>query len=135
MITLEDYFKTVEDLRSPENDNTAQALLDKVNALLDYLKTLGIKEYIDKETGSQISGNGSGGGGARRKNSTEGRPQSSHKEFRGVDVADPQNTIDGILTDAMLLKFGLYREAAQCTISWCHLTDRSPKSGKRTFLP
>jgi len=135
MITLEHYFAKLEDLRNPESEKIAQALLDKVNALLDYLETLGIKKYIDKETGCQISGDGSGGGGARRKNSTEGRPKSSHKEFRGVDVADPQNTIDGILTDAMLLKFGLYREAAQCTVSWCHLTDRPPKSGRRTFIP
>ena len=136
MITLEQYFAKVEDLRTPENEKIARLFLDKVNAFLDFLeKYHGIKRKIDPETKSEISGDGSGGGGARRKDSKDGRPQSSHKEMRGVDVTDPDDTIDAVTTDAMLLKFGLYREHPDYTKKWIHLTDRSPKSGKRTFIP
>lgn len=136
MITLEHYFAKVEDLRNPQSEGMASQLLEKVNALLDYMeKEHGVKRRIDKETGCEISGDGSGGGGARRKDSKEGRPLSSHKEFKGIDITDPLNELDGKLTDAILLKFRLYREHHDYTKGWCHLTTRPPGSGKRTFIP
>lgn len=136
MITQKDYYKTVEDLQTPENEKVSAVLLERVNALLDYLlKYHGIPRKINPRTGSEISGNGSGGGGARRKDSKEGRALSSHKEFKGIDITDPDNSKDAVITDAMLLKFDLYRESPEYTKNWVHLTYRAPRSGKRSFIP
>jgi len=57
------------------------------------------------------------------------------KNGRGVDIYDPENALDNWLTDAILERHGLFRESPLHTPRWCHLTDRAPKSGKRTFLP
>ena len=136
MITLGDYFKTAEDLRTPESEKLASVLLERVNALLDYLlKYHGIPRKINPRTGGEISGNGSGGGGARRKDCKEGSALSSHKTFMGIDITDPDNSKDAVISDIMLLKFDLYREHPSKSLGWVHLTTRSPASGKRTFIP
>ena len=136
MITLDDYFKTVEDLRTAESEKAASILLERVNALLDCLcKYHGFSRKINPRTGSEISGNGSGGGGARRKDCKEGSALSSHKTFMGIDITDQDNSKDAVISDMMLLKFDLYREHPDYTKNWVHLTTRSPASGKRTFIP
>jgi hypothetical protein len=104
----------------------------KVNALLKELAAIGAADVdINPKTGSSISGTKNGGW--RPKECAEGAEKSSHKEGRGVDVFDPDGDIDMALTDARLAKHGLYREHPAQTPTWTHLTDRAPRSGKRTF--
>lgn len=119
-----------------EHEANADMLLAKVNVLLHELADKGIYDYwADPDTGTQISGakGGSGDGGYRLPDSTTGAPSSSHKEGRGVDVYDPDNALDDAVDRKLLIKHGLYRETPKATPGWCHLTDRAPKSGCRTF--
>lgn len=134
-ITVEQYFQAKP--HTPEQDALAQNLLETVNELLDEAQTAGIAQSICPNTGTQISGSkgGSGDGGFRLTTATTGAPNSSHKEARAVDVYDPQGHLDGWLDDAILEKYGLYREAPNSTFGWCHLTTRPPHSGHRTFNP
>ena len=132
MITTDDYFGAKP--HSPEQLAAAEALLLKVNTLLTELAW---DWLIDSDTGTCISGSkgGQGDGGFRLETATTGRPASSHKEARGVDVFDPKGEIDELITDQILEHHGLYREDPGYTPGWCHLTDRAPGSGKRTFIP
>ncbi len=115
-----------------EHRANAEILLIKVNALLTELQDLYrcTLDYNPK-TGSLISG--SKNGGWRPADCPEGAPNSSHKQGRGVDVYDPDGDLDATITDALLKKHGLYREHPSQTRNWLHLTDRAPRSGKRTF--
>jgi hypothetical protein len=143
VITLEQYFS-----RKPhtvEHSASATDLLRRVAALVKDAENDGFKRTIDSDTGSEISGSkgGSGDGGFRLHNAATGRLRSSHKEAMGVDVYDPTNALDNWLNkfedgkgnNAMLAKHGLYREHSYATLSWCHLSTRAPKSGRRTFYP
>lgn len=132
MITSEQFFG-----EKPHTEAQTVASLDllaRVNALCDYLD---YEPLIDPDTGCQISGSkdGHGDGGFRLLSATTGREHSSHKEARGVDVNDPDGALDRMITDEVLERFGLYREAPESTPGWCHLTTRSPPSGHRSFLP
>lgn len=149
MITLEQYFNG-----KPHTANQAAAafiLLEKVNALLDWARLGGYKFPTDPDTKCQIGGDsvkGNGDGGFRGPHEG-GAVHSSHKimwrleqgqwvedqTMAAVDVYDPGDVLDRILSDADLERFGLYREAPEATPNWCHLTTRPPASGKRTFLP
>ena len=51
------------------------------------------------------------------------------------DNCPKSDTLDALITDGMLEFHGLYREHPDDTVNWCHLTDRAPKSGRRTFKP
>ncbi|MBP8282586.1 MAG: hypothetical protein KAX46_01510 [Chromatiaceae bacterium] len=134
MITLSDYFATYAGHGgiTAEHRANAEVLLVKVNGLLTELVAIGAAKLdINPKTGSLISG--SKNGGWRPRDCPEGADNSSHKEARGVDVYDADGDIDKALTDARLAKHGLYREHPSQTRFWCHLTDRAPRSGKRTF--
>lgn len=110
----------------------AEEMLVRVNALLaDLVEKRGVDLDLNPATGTLVSG--SKYGGWRPKDCPEGAPNSSHKEGRGVDVYDPEGDIDDAIDDALLEKHGLYREHPAQTRTWCHLTDRPPKSGRRTF--
>ncbi len=112
----------------------ATTMLRRVNLLLDYMeREHGIEPPRNPVTGSQVSG--STYGGFRPQNCPQGAPNSSHKEGQAVDIYDPQNKLDDALTDEILTQFDLYREHPDATKSWCHLSSRAPRSGKRTFLP
>jgi len=111
----------------------AQAMLDKVNALLLEAEAHGVELPTNPKTGSLVSGEQYGG--FRPQSCPQGAPRSSHKEGRAVDVYDPHGALDRWLTDARLESHGLYREAPSATQGWCHLTDKAPGSGRRTFLP
>lgn len=114
-------------------DEACIGLLGKVNAMLQHLKW---GYPIDKDTGCSISGSKGGtGGGGFRLSWESGAPSSKHKTGHAVDVFDPKNELDGMLTDEILEQFGLYREHPDDTPGWCHLQDVSPKSGRRTFKP
>ncbi|HLP99201.1 MAG TPA: hypothetical protein VK149_12240 [Sideroxyarcus sp.] len=135
MITLTHYFGSR--IRHPEAAQEIQAaaavMLGKVNALLNAATVAGIPCLINPKTNSQISGTTEGG--FRLCDCDVGKARSSHKEGRGVDVYDPSNALDKWVTDEILEKFGLYREHPSATNTWLHLTDRPPKSGRRTFYP
>jgi hypothetical protein len=88
---------------------------------------------LNPKTESLVSGDTLGG--FRPQNATQGAPHSSHKEARAVDVYDPGGKLDAWLNDAKLEHYGLYREHPDATQGWCHLTDRAPGSGRRTFMP
>ncbi len=144
MITALQYFggKPHTDVHRAAADD----LLPRVNALRDEAEEAGIQRHIDPDTGSEISGSkgGAGDGGFRLPTATTGRPSSSHKEAKGVDDYDPDNTFDNWISqfdedngvrNSMLEKHGLYREAPGATPGWCHLTTREPGSKRRTFFP
>lgn len=136
MISLADYFGPYDNHPDAtlQRREAADDLLSKVNALLLEAEESGSYEWlVNPKTASCVSGTRNGG--FRPHDCPEGAPSSSHKQGRGVDVYDPLNTLDNWLTDAMLAKHGLYREAPDATHSWAHLTDRAPGSGHRTFNP
>lgn len=108
----------------------AEIFLAKVNNLLRYY---GQSIPTNEETGTEISGVEYGG--FRPMCCTQGAPGSSHKQGRGVDIYDPMEELDTFLTDPILRQFGLYREHPDKTLGWCHVTDRAPPSGRRTFWP
>ena len=138
MITIEQYYG--KKLCDPQVTKTIMAnsidLLARVNALLtEYEEKTGQKVKIDKDTGTQISGSkgGSGDGGFRLANSKTGAARSAHKEGKAVDVYDPDNKLDDWITDKRLEKLELYREHPDHTKGWCHLSNRSPRSGTRSY--
>jgi hypothetical protein len=132
MITSNQYFAGKP--HNPIHENNFIDLIGRIEAMLSYL---GYTPPVCPNTGTQISGSkgGSGDGGFRLQTATTGSGNSSHKEAKGIDIYDPLNTLDDMLTDEVLTKFNLYREAPESTHNWCHLTTRAPASGHRTFLP
>ena len=135
MITQEDYFKAYagHDGITDEIRINAAGLLTSVNELLEACILLGWSPRANPATGTLISGQKNGGW--RPPECKIGAPSSSHKQGRGVDVADASNELDALITDDLLAAHGLYREHPDDTPNWCHLTDRAPKSGRRTFKP
>lgn len=152
MITTEQYFQAKP--HSAAQELAAAYLLEKVNKLVTWAALGGFESPVCPNTGTQISGSkgGQGDGGFRLDTATTGGAHSSHKVLyvqqadgtwredpahaqAGVDVFDPGDKLDRILADADLERFGLYREHPDSTPGWCHLTDRPPRSGKRTFVP
>lgn len=140
MITVAQYFgpKITHPDATPERVDNTVRLLDKVNALLDTARSLGVyKDWIDPDTSTQISGakGGSGDGGFRLSTSTTGAPTSTHKQGHGVDVYDPRDRLDFWLTDEILEAHDLYRESPAATPTWVHLQDTPPRSKRRTYQP
>lgn len=136
MIDVKDYFG--DKPHSEEQANSAVVLLGRVNSLLDEARGSGAyADAVDPDTGTNISGSkgGSGDGGFRLQSSPTGAPNSAHKEAKAVDVFDPDGSLDTWITDACLSRHGLYREAPESTVGWCHLQSKSPRSGHRTFIP
>jgi hypothetical protein len=115
----------------------AKDLLKKVNRLLAWAEDQGHPIAIDLDTGSQISGSkgGAGDGGFRLGSATAGAKRSAHKEGLAVDVYDPGDAIDLLLTDRILEDHTLWRESSAATPGWVHLQSVAPKSGRRTFTP
>jgi hypothetical protein len=131
MITLDQYFRDFK--HTDAQRANASLLLNRVNLLISDAAKYGVILKTNKNTGSMISGDTFGG--FRPKSCTIGAPGSSHKEAMAVDVYDPQNALDGWLDDIKLLKYDLYREHPEYSNGWCHLSTKSPRSGRRTFLP
>lgn len=146
MITLEHYFgaKILNAECTELMKAHATELLGRVNALLDEARDAGVyKDWIDVDTGTNISGTkgGSGDGGFRLSTSTTGAKGSQHRKARAVDVYDPINALDGWIgfegwvDDIILTRHGLYREAPTSTDGWIHLQSVAPGSWRRTFNP
>lgn len=135
MIFLNDYFGPWINHKdaTEERKQNAEKLLECVANLLDEAFQHNIDLIDNPATGNLVSGNTYGG--FRPQDCPQGASTSSHKEGQGVDIYDPKNELDNWITDTVLKKHGLYRESPLYTKSWCHLTTRAPKSGKRTFVP
>ena len=135
MITLEQYFGpycTHPDAGSGMYQ-AAEAMLERVNALLAEAAADGVPLPSNPKTGSLVSGTENGG--FRPLECSIGAPKSAHKMARAVDVYDPEDALDAWVNDDRLVKHGLYREHPDDTPSWCHLSDKAPPSGRRTFKP
>lgn len=135
MITEEQYFNGKP--HSEEQALAAADLLSKVNALIYWARLGGFVGPVDPDTNCEIAGDakrGNGDGGFRLPDEP-GALHSNHKLARAVDVYDPGDVLDRILSDADLERFGLYRESPSATPKWVHLQDVAPVSGHRTFLP
>lgn len=135
MITIEDYFGPWLNHAdaTPERKANAERMLPRVIALLEDAQAAGVPLKRNPVTGTFVSGQTYGG--FRPQSCPQGAPTSSHKQGRGVDVADKGNALDDWITDETLEFHGLYREHPDDTPNWCHLTDRAPGSGRRTFKP
>jgi hypothetical protein len=137
MITLDQYagFWAGHEDWNPACQREAKILLDRVNALIVDYEATGKKVAINSFTKSQISG--AKYGGFRTQDCPVGAPRSSHKLGMAVDIIDRDNALDDWITSNpdVLVTHDLYREAPEKTKSWCHLSTKAPKSGKRTFLP
>lgn len=118
---------------TPERMINANELLGRVERVMDRLEEMGVVFRTNPATKSQVSGQTFGG--FRPQDCPQGAPNSSHKEGQAVDIYDPFNEIDGVITDDLLTQFDLYREHPDSTPNWCHLTTRPPHSGHRSFLP
>jgi hypothetical protein len=132
VITVEQYFGA-----KPHTQAQTEAAESLLICVMLLLEELGWDYPIDPDTGTSISGmrGGAGDGGFRLPTATTGKDNSSHKEARAVDVYDPVEKLDQAITDDLLAKHNLYREAPSSTIGWAHLTTRAPASGHRTFQP
>ena len=135
MISLDDYLGKwmFHEDATPERKDNAAILLYRVNPLLDAAVADGVVLLDNPITKSQVSG--ATYGGFRPQSCPQGAPNSSHKEGMGVDIFDPYGDLDNWITDEILERFALYREAPSATDSWCHLTTRPPRSKRRTFFP
>jgi hypothetical protein len=135
MITQRDYFGPWIMHKDATSDRKAASvlLLARVNGLLLECVGLGLRD--NPVTGDLVGGAYHGYGGFRPQDCKQGAKNSSHKEGRGIDIYDPDNHLDQWITDSVLERHDLYREAPGSTPGWCHLTDRPPLSKKRTFLP
>ncbi len=134
-LSILDYFGNWFDHPDAINERilAAQELLDQVNALLIEAEAHGVDLKINPRTKTYVSGETYGG--FRPKDCPQGAATSSHKVGRGVDIYDPDDALDRWITDAILQAHGLYREHPNDTKTWCHLTDRAPGSGARSFHP
>lgn len=134
-VTAADYFRAYADhaALTEEIRQNADILLGKVNALLEECIGLGWVPRVNPATGTLISGQDNGGW--RPPECPIGAPSSSHKQGRGVDIADGNGELDAMVDAAMLERHGLYKEHPDCTAGWLHVTDRAPKSGNRIFWP
>lgn len=135
MITIDQYFGIYANHADagPGMYASAEKMLEQVNALLDKAASQGIAPRTNPNTNSQVSGETNGG--FRPQDCPIGASRSSHKQARAVDVYDPDNQLDDWVTDEILTEYGLYREHPDATPRWCHLSDKAPGSGKRTFHP
>lgn len=149
MITEVQYFGVK--LNHPEATQAMRAaagvLLGRVNCLLDEAHAAGVYgDWVDPDTGTQISGSkgGNGDGGFRLSNTTTGSATSPHRRASGVDVFDPEGKLDAWISsfdtqggarNALLERHGLWRESPDFTSTWCHLQSIPPGSGRRTYRP
>lgn len=135
MITVADYFGPHADCEDATSEvrGTAARMLDRVNRLLQEAEANGVALEMNPATKTLVSGQTYGG--FRPQSCTQGAPRSSHKEGRAVDVYDPSGALDRWISDLILEKHDLYREHPADTNGWCHLSDKAPGSGRRTFHP
>lgn len=138
MITTSQYFGAKQ--HTDEHLSNAIELLRHVNAFLEEAAAAGAYgNWIDPDTGTQISGakGGSGDGGFRSPDSTTGAPLSKHRNAEAIDIYDPDRILaQWIITNKERLAIhGLWIEDPRWSPVWLHLQSVPPKSGKRIFIP
>lgn len=135
MISIADYVGPHAD--SPdwtqERQDNAAKLLAAINPLLEDAEAHGVVLDMNPKTQTLVSGEKYGG--FRPQDCPQGAPHSAHKEARACDIYDHDGVLDRWVSDLILEKYDLYREHPADTPGWCHLSDRAPPSGKRTFHP
>lgn len=114
---------------------SAQALLDRVNALLVMMWGASIKPENSPRTGTPVT---SGWRPAAVNASIpNAAPRSHHMSCNAIDLYDPEGVLDDWCMDNLvsLMALGLYLEHPSATKGWCHLQAVAPRSGKRVFYP
>jgi len=114
----------------------ASELLRRVNLLKARIEgEYGLKFTSNPITGSCVSGETFGG--FRPQSCPIGAPLSAHKVGAAIDIYDPLNELDTLISKhpELLVAYDLYREHPMSTPHWLHLTIRAPNSMRRTFLP
>jgi hypothetical protein len=138
MITIDSYFG---DKKHQDGHVTnAHKLIGSVNSILYVAKCdEAYEDWIDSDTGTQISGskNGNGDGGYRDEYSLTGAAKSTHKFGQGIDIYDPDRTLAQWLIHnrEKLAQFKLWTEDCRWTPGWVHFQCVPPKSNKRIYIP
>jgi hypothetical protein len=120
---------------TPQLRANAQALLDRVNALLGRMASSRITPEDSPRTGSPVT---SGWRPAQVNASIHNAaPRSHHMRCNAIDLYDPEGVLDDWCMDNLdaLMDLGLYLEHPSATKGWCHLQAVAPRSGKRVFYP
>lgn len=123
---------------TPEIEENVLELLDPVNQVVAAAAADGVVFYIDPHTGSIVaSGLRPLQVNDRTQNAAE---HSTHIVGLGVDIYDPHRAFAAwCLTHAhpggFLEQLGLFMERPQWTPDWVHLQLKSPKSGRRVYVP
>jgi len=137
MITLNQYVGKYINSKDFTMERKANAIrmLVVINDAIMQMQHDNVLFQTNPATNSQVSGQTDGG--FREQSCPIGAPNSAHKEGLAVDIYDPHEDIDNYLTEnpEFLVTHCIYREHPSKTIGWCHLTIRSPASGKSTFFP
>ena len=140
-ITLADYlgpYRNHDDV-TLEVENNAQALLDRVNVLIDRMDLDGVPIIENPITRSLVSGTQNGG--FRPQACPIGAARSKHKTGNGVDVYDPQRALATWAVNNLdvLQELGLYIEDPRWTPTWLHLQDlppgNPPNPARTVFIP
>lgn len=135
--TQDDYFGQWLDHKdlTEEVSKNAEDLLRRVNLVCEVCDMDGIDFPLNPKTGSYVSGEKYGG--FRPQDCPIGSPKSAHKTGQAVDIYDPKHEIAPWFAKhpALLREHGLYMEDPKATPTWCHLSNRAPKSGKTIFMP
>lgn len=128
--------------KSSDLTSARLANIDRLLTSVNRLMMLGVKENIifpiNKNTGSQISGEIFGG--FRPQSCPIGASNSAHKEGLAVDIYDPIEAIDSWLKTSdtareLYEQLGLYFEKPDYTRGWSHWSLKKPISGNRFFIP
>src|SRR5258708_9464464 len=131
MIPKDDYSKAHPQLRTRDLANTANAMLEKVDALRMEAEADGVDFEENPHTGTDIAGDGTGG--IRPEDSTVGATGSHHKDGHAVDVFDRSRRFASWCLAHLdrLLAHGLYIEDPRSTFRvhgnhWGPLQDAPP---------
>jgi len=139
--TAEQYFAHYKDLAAEipqEHRDHAEALVARVNPVLELAAADGVRVLHNPFTGSRIAGNK--GGGGYRIDDHGGESNSKHKKGQAVDIYDPYRELadwcfkhrESVLGEASA---DLYMEDPRWTTTWVHLQIVAPGSGRRVFIP
>lgn len=140
MITLPDYWmgrdKTHAAELTAETRENAIELLGRVNLLLSWAATDGVRPGIDRVTGTCVAS----GWRPRSVNArtTNAAIASRHLVGRAIDLRDaPDRALARWCLRNLrdLVEIGLWMEDDRYTPSWTHLQSSPPRSGKRVFIP
>jgi len=124
MITREQYMmgRDTEYPTTEQLEINAAILLFRVNRLLRDMFP-GVTNWIN-ESGYRPG-----------RHNAKYSPGSAHVTCEAIDLGDVKGTLKKALTPEILEKYDLYMEHPSATPTWCHLTKRAPKSGRRIFYP